>query len=143
MIYMTARESFKQALAKYLKRAGMKQRDLAAAVGVSESTVHCWMSGKAFPRINMIEKIAEVLSCTPDDLLNYEEPVQSETRGMRLLDAFPGAARPLHPAVLEMLEPRKSQTPKEDAEMVVLWRNATLAAKRAAIAVLKSMEELK
>jgi transcriptional regulator with XRE-family HTH domain len=141
---MTVRESFSKALPVYIRRAGMKQRDLANAVGVSESTVHCWMAGKAFPRIGLIEKIAEVLNCSPDDLLDNKESVPGEYLGQRMLNSLGGASQPFHSSLVEALKPRQTaQTPKEDAEMAVLWRNASITAKRAAIAVLKSMEELK
>lgn len=66
---MTNREAFKKALPKYMDKARINQRELAKAVEVSESTVSCWISGKAFPRIDIIQKIADVLGCATDDLL--------------------------------------------------------------------------
>lgn len=66
---MTNREAFKKALPQYMDKANMNQRELAKAVGMSESIVHCWITGKAFPRIDVIQKIADVLGCATDDLL--------------------------------------------------------------------------
>lgn len=134
---MTAREAFKASLPKYMRQAGMKQRDLAKAVDVSESTVHCWMSGKAFPRIDMIEKIAEVLNCSPDDLM--EDPTPNTSNGHMRFGTYESSFD--HPIIVGMLNSHINQTPQEDAKMATLWRNASLAAKRAAIAVLEAMKE--
>lgn len=66
---MDKREIFKRVLPKYMDRAGMRQIDLAKALGKSKSTVHCWIKGKSFPEIDTIQKIADVLGCETDDLL--------------------------------------------------------------------------
>jgi len=66
---MSNRETFPKALAYYMKKANVNNRELANAVGKSESTVHCWLNKKAFPRIDVIQKVADVLSCSTDDLL--------------------------------------------------------------------------
>ena len=66
---MSMRDIFKTELPKYMKKAGMKQIDLAKALGKSKSTVHCWLSGKAFPEIDTIQAIADVLGCKTDDLV--------------------------------------------------------------------------
>ena len=132
---MTNREVFKKALPEYMKKANLNQRELAKAVGVSESTVHWWIIGKSFPRIDTIQKIADVLGCRTDDLL------VDETSSSRLMDLFITAPQAFHPSVIASLESRiRQETPKEDAEMAVLWRSASPVSKRAAIAVLKSME---
>ena len=132
---MTNREVFKKALPEYMKKANLNQRELAKAVGVSESTVHCWVHGKAFPEINTIQRITDVLGCKTDDLL------VDDSIGNRLIDVFMTASQPFHPSVIASLEARiRQETPKEDAEMVALWRSASPVSKRAAIAVLKSME---
>lgn len=132
---MDKRQIFKRELPKYMDRAGMKQIDLAKALGKSKSTVHCWMTGKAFPEIDTIQKIADALGCATDDL------IVEKTEPIKFLD-FVGSSQSFHPSVLAALEDRtKPETPQEDAKLAVLWRSATLQAKRAAIAVLESMKE--
>lgn len=137
---MDKRQIFKRELPKYMNKAKMKQIDLAKALGMSKSTVHCWVTGKAFPEIDTIQKIADVLGCKTDDLL--VEP--SENMLPRFEDLLVTAPQSLDsPDLYRLLFERAKpqiQTPKEDAEMAVLWRNASIQAKRAAIAVLKSME---
>lgn len=136
---MDKRQIFKRELPKYMERARMKQIDLAKALGMSKSTVHCWITGKAFPEIDTIQKIADVLGCDTDDLI-----IEKQT--FNLADLFGIAPQPLDPSLITALhEQTIPQTPQEDAKMAVLWRSASLQAKHAAIAVLESManEKLK
>ena len=55
---MTDREAFAVTLPKYMDKAGITKSELAEAVGVSKSTVSCWVHGKAFPRIDVMQRIA-------------------------------------------------------------------------------------
>ena len=66
---MTQRDIFKKQLPYYMNLARMNQAELAAAMKVTKATVSCWVSGRAFPRIDKIQRIADVLGCTTDDLL--------------------------------------------------------------------------
>lgn len=66
---MNTKDIFKQNLPYYMKRARMNQIELAKAVGKSEASVSLWLSGKAFPRIDTIQRIADALGCKTDDLL--------------------------------------------------------------------------
>ena len=63
------KEVFWTVLPKYMKAAQMKQADLAKAVGVDKSTVHCWVNRKSFPEMDTIQRIADALNCKTDDLL--------------------------------------------------------------------------
>ena len=134
---MGTKEFFRKNLPYYMKRAGMNQIDLAKAVGKSEASVSLWLSGKAFPRIDTIQKIADALGCATDDLIVE----RSEPDGSRFMSLI-SPSHPLDPSILSALVERtRPQTPKEDSQMVVLWRTASIQAKRAAIAVLESMKE--
>lgn len=52
-----------------LKRANVKQNELAAGIGVAKSTVSMWISGKAAPRMEKVQKIADILNCSTEELL--------------------------------------------------------------------------
>lgn len=130
---MDKRQIFKRELPKYMERAGMRQIDLANALGMSKSTVHCWVTGKSFPEIDTIQQIADALGCRTDDLIVEE----TEDRPMMRLVSM---SHPLNLDDLPALN-RQPATPKEDMQMTNLWRTASLQAKRAAIAVLESMKE--
>jgi transcriptional regulator with XRE-family HTH domain len=56
-----------------LRRAvGMTQRQLADAVGVTESTVSNWEQGRnALKQLEQFAKLCKVLKCSPDDLVGY------------------------------------------------------------------------
>lgn len=47
----------------------MTYSELAQKIGVSKSTVSMWVSKKSMPRMDLLEKIANVFAVAPDDLL--------------------------------------------------------------------------
>ena len=57
------------------KRAGLLQRQVAEALGVSMGTVAMWDTGRNKPRADMLPKIAKLYNCTVDELLLEDEPV--------------------------------------------------------------------
>lgn len=46
----------------------MSQAALAEAIGVDSSTVAKWESGGVYPRAQLLPQLAEILSCTIDEL---------------------------------------------------------------------------
>ena len=50
--------------------AGLSQERLANLLKVERSTVAKWETGKSMPRAELLPKIAKILGCTVDDLLN-------------------------------------------------------------------------
>lgn len=57
------------AIRKYRKQMKWTQSFLAKQLGTSTSTIGMWESGERRPSINMLKKIAKILQCTTDDLL--------------------------------------------------------------------------
>ena len=55
-------------IAKYRKKAGLTQIELAEKIGASQSALSRWESGKETPSMEILEKIAETLEITPFDL---------------------------------------------------------------------------
>ena len=51
------------------KRQGMTQSDVAAHLGVDQSTVSLWENKKAKPRVRQLPAIAELFNTTVDELL--------------------------------------------------------------------------
>lgn len=68
MSFKTARE-----------RSGLTQRDLAAALGIDQSTVSLWEVGKTRPRAKLLPKLAVLLDCTVDELLAGDVPPTNPT----------------------------------------------------------------
>lgn len=50
--------------------AGYNQREAAQLLGVNQSTVCFWETGRNFPRASMLVKMADLYCCTIDDLLD-------------------------------------------------------------------------
>jgi repressor LexA len=63
------KEVFWTVLPRFMTIAGLNQTELAQAVGVSKSTVNCWIKRKSFPEMDTIQRIADVLGIRTDDLL--------------------------------------------------------------------------
>ena len=53
-------------------KCGMTQEDLAKKLGVIQSAVSQWETGKSKPRADMLLKLAEIFGCTVDELLRSE-----------------------------------------------------------------------
>ena len=51
------------------KNAGLTQRDLARACGVSESTVFAWEKGLREPSISQAKRIGEICGIHYDDII--------------------------------------------------------------------------
>ena len=64
-------------LDEMLARRGMKARELAATVGISETQLSLFRSGKVKGiRFRTLAKLCAVLQCAPGDLLGYEADPQ-------------------------------------------------------------------
>ena len=59
-------------LKRIRKEKGMKQEFIAEQIGVRQSTVAMWETGKSMPRGETMIKLAKLLNCTIDDLLRQE-----------------------------------------------------------------------
>lgn len=53
-------------------KSGKTQIELSEALEVAQSTVAMWETGKAYPRAALLPKIAQVLGCTVDELLQEQ-----------------------------------------------------------------------
>ena len=53
----------------FREKAGLSQREFAAAIGVSQAAVAQWETGAAQPTLDNLRKAAVVLGCNPGDLI--------------------------------------------------------------------------
>ena len=53
----------------YREKAGISQRELASALGISQAAVAQWEQGTTTPTLENLRKAAVVLGCAPGDLL--------------------------------------------------------------------------
>lgn len=61
---------FGNALCSLREEKGMTQKELALILDVSDKAVSKWENGQAIPRINVLEKIAEVFDTSVEDLIS-------------------------------------------------------------------------
>lgn len=61
---------FGNALCALREAKGMTQKELAQLLEVSDKAVSKWENGQAIPRINVLEKIAEVFDTSVEDLIS-------------------------------------------------------------------------
>jgi|GEM_PF-1797708 len=66
---MTPAEAFCRNLNTLMSKNNVSTAKLATAIGVGISTVSSWRTGKMFPRIEKIGKIAEYFNISSNDLL--------------------------------------------------------------------------
>lgn len=58
---------------KARERMGLTQKQIADAIGVDQSAVCLWETGKTFPRGKMLTRVASICNCTVDELLTSSE----------------------------------------------------------------------
>lgn len=51
---------------------GLSQTELALRLGVTQGAVMKWETGRCFPSLPMVARIAEILRCPIDDLILKE-----------------------------------------------------------------------
>lgn len=54
---------------RYLVTSEMKQIDIAKAIGVSTGTISDWKKGRAYPRMDKIQALAELFGISKSDLV--------------------------------------------------------------------------
>ncbi len=60
--------SFASKLVYLRKKKGLTQSELAKKLGIAQTNVSCYESGKTFPKHETLENIANILECNVDDL---------------------------------------------------------------------------
>lgn len=54
------------------EKTGLTQKEVAEKMGVDQSAVSLWETGKTAPRAAMLVKLAGLYCCSVDDLLGWE-----------------------------------------------------------------------
>lgn len=71
--------STEQSFVKIRKKAGLTQRQVAEAIGVTVTTVSSWETGTKEPRLDFIQtrSLMELFHCSIDDLAEALESMRS------------------------------------------------------------------
>lgn len=72
------------------QRAGMTQKQLAEAMGVTESLIRAYESGRRHPKLTTIGRFSKALGCSPSDLLPTDSLLNAQKT-----DAYTGEDIPL------------------------------------------------
>lgn len=67
----------KLAIKEMRKKLHISQAEFAEAMGVSMRTVGSWERGESLPRAEQLWNCAEVLECTPNDIMGWNEEAGS------------------------------------------------------------------
>lgn len=81
------RKIFIKNLNEYLDSFQMNQADLANRLSVNKSVVSSWLSGSRYPRMNTMEKIANIFNIEKSDLIedkSEKETTSHHTKGIRI-----------------------------------------------------------
>lgn len=63
-----------------IKKAGLTQAELAARLDVSTITVSRWVRGEIEPPISTVKELAQILSCSVQEILGLESQAISGCR---------------------------------------------------------------
>ena len=70
-------------LKKYLKINNISRNQLSESLGISYSTISDWINGKAYPRIDKIEMMANYFGINKSDLVE-EHSKEEKTQGLKI-----------------------------------------------------------
>ena len=72
------RAVFANNLVRYIERSGKTQKDVAAIVGVAQSTFNDWCKGKKYPRMDKVEILANYFGILKSDLIEDKTDIKKE-----------------------------------------------------------------
>jgi repressor LexA len=101
------KEIFSRNLLYYLERKGKSQREVAEAIGVSTSAFNEWATGRKYPRIDKIEKLANYFRIQKSDLIEDKKPTDEQMltdAEKQLLSLFRQVPEEMQDVVLEMIQ---------------------------------------
>ena len=78
------RKVFSEKLKEYLDKKEMNYTDLADRLGVNKSVVSSWKTGARYPRMNTMQKIAEILGCELSDLIRPKGTINPARHGVKI-----------------------------------------------------------
>lgn len=68
------RQVFKDNLLRVINERGLTQIEIAEAIGVSPQTFNTWVNGKAIPRMNKMQALADYFGIPKSALIDKEQP---------------------------------------------------------------------
>ena len=100
----TVKEKFWEMLPIKMRQEGVRPIDLANALDLNKATISNWLHRKAFPEIDNIQRIADVLNCKTDELLGRALPESELDFDKILVSAYYAADESIQSAVCKLLD---------------------------------------
>lgn len=84
------RDNIRRNLAYYLALKDISQKDFAERLGVSQSSVTCWIKGKNSPDIEIVAQICNLLEISVADLFGMDSrpPFRASEKEQRMIMAY-------------------------------------------------------
>lgn len=90
---MINRENFRKNLTRLIEQNEGNQNDLADYLGVSKQTVSAWIHGRAYPRADVMDKIATYFGTTISALVYDEREQMEESEIIYFFHALPDSGK--------------------------------------------------
>ena len=103
--YLGNKEIFSRNLRRYVESSQQMQKDVAAAVGVSTGTFCDWMKGRAYPRMDKIQLLANYFGINKAELVEdvYVAKEAISQKEQELFDLFHKVPEEKREFVLSMI----------------------------------------
>lgn len=101
----------------YLDQNEMKQNDLCLLLGVTKATISSWCNGNKMPRMDKIEKLAQIFNIQKSDLIEEKKSINKKLTPQQekeLIDLFVAAPPSLQTVALDLLKAAATQNKNED-----------------------------
>ena len=101
----------------YLDQNKMKQNDLCQILGVTKATISSWCNGSKMPRMDKIEKLAQIFNIQKSDLIEEKKSINKKLtprQEKELIDLFVAAPPSLQIVALDLLKAAATQNKNED-----------------------------
>lgn len=60
------------------EKAGLTQREVAEKLGIVQSAISLWETGRTYPKASLLVKVAELYNCSVDDLLRGGDDCEAQ-----------------------------------------------------------------
>ena len=99
-------EIFSRNLKRYLESSGKTQKEVAAAIYVSTGTFCDWMKGRAYPRMDKVQALADYFGINKSDLVENENIKQDAVseEDQKVLDLFHRVPKEKREFVLSLIQ---------------------------------------
>lgn len=101
----------------YLDQNEMKQNDLCSLLGVTKATISSWCNGNKMPRMDKIEKLAQIFNIQKSNLIEEKKSINKKLTPQQekeLIDLFVAAPPSLQTVALDLLKAAATQNKNED-----------------------------